>query len=260
MAAGTTPTLTARDSSQIFSVGKVQRSLLKHSSILNFGPIFSWMALKLHKDLFASWLMFIHIHHTHSTRRPLGEKWQRRQFTSYVLLVPVASWPDTAKACVPHPCCVVAVQRFIFSGGTTTCAPCSCTNPTSHPNAGDWSIKVTGMCWSDSSRSLRHHQGPGFSWAFFWQCDPLFLLPSYSLLWQRRWEFTHPWALCSQPGTNLMFRASSALALDWDTSGGSLSNSFLSHEGCGGQGIVPAGKDSRRRRYKARCASSLKMP
>lgn len=143
MAAGTTPTLTARDSSQIFSVGKVWRSLLKHSSIIEFGPVFSWTALKLHKDLFTSWLVFICIHHVLSTRRPLGEKWQRRHFTGYVLLVPAASRPDTVRACVPHPCYVVRVWRFIFSGGTTTCAAGSCTNPTSHPNAGDWSKEVT---------------------------------------------------------------------------------------------------------------------
>lgn len=87
-AAGTAPTLTARDSSQLFSVGKVWRSLLKHSSILKFSPLFSWTALKLHKGLVTSWLMVIHIHQTRSTRRPLGEKWQTRRFNSYVLLVP----------------------------------------------------------------------------------------------------------------------------------------------------------------------------
>lgn len=134
-AAGTAPTLTARDSSQIFSVGEVWISLLKHTSILKFGPLFSWTALKLHKGLFTSWLMVIHIHQTLSTRRPLGEKWQRRRFTSYVLLVPAASWPDTARAYVPHPRCAVGVQRFIFSSHTTTTAPASCTNKTSCLNA-----------------------------------------------------------------------------------------------------------------------------
>lgn len=76
MAAGTAPALTARDSSQIFSARKVW-SLLEHSSIPKFGPLFSWTAFKLHKGLFPSWLMVIHIHQTCSTRQPLGEKWPR---------------------------------------------------------------------------------------------------------------------------------------------------------------------------------------
>lgn len=195
-AAGTASTLSARDSSQIFSAGKVWRSLLKHSSILKFGPLFSWPALKLHKGLFISWLMVVHIHQSHSTRRPLGEKWQRRHFASYVL--PVSPSCIVARASVPHPWCAVGVQRVLFSSHTTTSAPGSCTNPSWCLNTGAESTRLTETC---AGQTLRAHPtttnglvSPGVSLG---RWDPLFLLSSYSLLWQRRWEITPPQGMCN---------------------------------------------------------------
>ena len=72
-----------------------------------------------------------------------------------------------------------------------------------------------------------------------------------------------PQAQCSWPTTNLAFGASSALASDWDASGVRLFDSFLSQWSfwaVWGQGIVPPGNGSCRRRCRAICASSLKTP
>lgn len=122
--------------------------------------------------------MVIHIHQIHSTRRPLGEKWQRRHFTSYVLLVPAALWPDTARAYMPHIWCAVGVQTFIFVCRTTTSAPGSCTNPMSHLNAGAYSTRLTETCAGQTPHAhptiTNGLVSPGVSLG---QCDP-FVLPA----------------------------------------------------------------------------------
>lgn len=177
VAAGTTPTLTARDNSQIFSASKVWRSLLEHSSTLKFGPLFSWTAFKLHKGLFASWLVVVHIHQTPSTRQLLGEKWQRDTF------LVMSCYPSCTRACVLHPWYVAGAQRFIFSSCATASAPGSCTNPASPPSAGIYPL----LSWAQQVRFLTHPftrslVSLGFSLGQY----GLSLLP----------EFTHPCA-CS---------------------------------------------------------------
>lgn len=105
-----------------------------------------------------------------------GRKMKERHFAGYVLLVPAVSWPDIARACVPHPWCVVGVQRFIFSSCTTASAPGSCTNPISPPNTGIYprgSLRWAGQTF----HSYLFHQWPSFPWIFPWTVEP-FISPA----------------------------------------------------------------------------------
>lgn len=253
MAAGIAPTLTARDSSQIFSASKV-RSLLEHSKIW---PIIFMDSLQAAQRS----VHFLAYGYSYSSKAlykaTTGRKMTERHLTGYVLLVPAVSWPDKARACVPHPWCVVGVQRFIFSSPPTASAPGSCTNPTSPPTAGIYPWGSVRPAGHTSHPSL--HQQPAFPGVFPWAVWPSSLLPSPSLLWQA--GRIHPLcpvcAACCEP------RAQGKPSPCFRSSGVSLSNSFLSQWSLLAawvQGTVPPGKGSCGRMYRATCISFLEMP
>lgn len=106
MAAGTAPTLTARDSSQIFAASKVW-SLLEHSEIW---PIIFMDSLQAAQRS----VHFLAYSYSYSSnvlyKATTGRKMTERHFTGYVLLVSAVPWPDTVRACVPHPWCVLGFR------------------------------------------------------------------------------------------------------------------------------------------------------
>lgn len=157
------------------------------------------------------------------------------------LLVLAASWPDTARAYVPHRWCAVGFHVH-FSGHATTSALGCCTNPAPCPSSNILSVRLIEVWEGQTSHiPLPYHQSPGFSWAIPWAVWP-FIPHTKSQLPPAE---TVGILL---PGWHVAFKASSALPSD--------QASFRGQS----VGLTPSGlfglSDLARRRYGATCASS----
>lgn len=155
--------------------------------------------------------MVICIHHALSTRRPLGEKWSRRYFSSYILPIGPSctmvrhsqSLHAPSLVCSWVSCSLLKLCHNLCSGLLHKSSTIS-----QHLAFRLWGSlrygRVRLLTLTSHTISLLVSLGVSLE-----QSDPSFLTPNHSFLQQRQWESSY-WRI----DWHVAFKASSALPLD----------------------------------------------